>query len=114
MRADAVRDAWDALEKAEKLQDVTASSILQAAKDETRAEIARCQAMPPKFSKDSRIALIRIHSPCQVHPVIATRWSGTLKNAKRLVAVMVLLYASRRSKLTPKRDSAQTRAIRKE
>ena len=35
-----------------------------------------------------RLALIRLSSPCQVHPVIATRWSGSLKG-KTLLAVMV-------------------------
>lgn len=34
------------------------------------------------------MALLRIDSPCQIHPVIATRWSGTLKSAKKLVCVM--------------------------
>lgn len=43
---------------------------------------------PPKFSKDSRVALLTIHTPYQVHPSIATRWSGTLKGAKRLEVVM--------------------------
>lgn len=51
-------------------------------------EIERCTHTPPKFSKDGRVALLRINSPCQVHPVIATRWSGTLKGAKSLVCVM--------------------------
>ncbi len=35
-----------------------------------------------------RLALIRLSSPCQVHPVIATRWSGSLKG-KNLLSVMV-------------------------
>ncbi|MCO5590247.1 hypothetical protein L7F22_044216 [Adiantum nelumboides] len=43
---------------------------------------------PPKFSKDSRVALLTISTPYQVHPSIATRWSGTLKGAKRLEVVM--------------------------
>ena len=37
-----------------------------------------------------RLALITLSSKCQVHPVIATRWSGSLKG-KTLLAVMVRL-----------------------
>lgn len=33
---------------------------------------------PPQFSKDGRVALIRIHSSFQIHPVMAARWAGRL------------------------------------
>lgn len=32
------------------------------------------QRAPPKFSKDGRVALLRIDSGYQVHPLIATKW----------------------------------------
>ena len=40
------------------------------------------------FFQDGRVALLTIHSPYQVHPSVATRWSGTLKGAKQLLVVM--------------------------
>lgn len=67
---------------------LAASPALQAAREHVNKEVSRCQAAAPKFSKDGRIALVRITSDCQVHPVIATRWAGTLKSAKKLVAVI--------------------------
>ncbi|KAE8257283.1 hypothetical protein A4X13_0g2446 [Tilletia indica] len=61
---------------------------LHAARQSVAAETERCTHTPPKFSRDGRIALLRISSGFQVHPGIATRWSGTLKGAKKLQAVM--------------------------
>ncbi|KAK0521375.1 hypothetical protein OC834_006691 [Tilletia horrida] len=61
---------------------------LFAAREAVAAETERCTHTPPKFSRDGRIALLRIRSAFQVHPGIATRWSGTLRGAKKLQAVM--------------------------
>ena len=46
---------------------------------------------PPKFSQDGRIAVLKIDSKAQVHPVIATRWAGFL-SSKKLEIVMVANY----------------------
>ena len=86
-----VRSAWEAVLPAETPRDIVSgpkSERLKAARQEVNAEVARCQAYAPKFSYDSTVALVRIESKCQVHPVIATRWAGTLKSAKKLKYVM--------------------------
>lgn len=59
------------------------STRLADARAEVNREVSRCFAAAPKFSVDGTVALVRIASPCQVHPVVATRWAGTLK-AKKL------------------------------
>ena len=41
-----------------------------------------------KFSPDGKIAVFRIRSEAQVHPVIATRWAGHLQS-KALEIVLV-------------------------
>jgi hypothetical protein len=84
-----VKDAWEALIKADSPSTLSSSPILRTAREQVNREVSRCQAAPPKFSKDGTVALVRITSDCQVHPVIATRWAGTLKNAKKLVAIIV-------------------------
>jgi hypothetical protein len=89
---------------------------LNEARNLVKEETEKCNHTPPKFSKvsglaidarwwnlpwkrvdrdsclsqnkDSRIALLTIHSPYQVHPSVATRWSGSLRGAKRLQVVM--------------------------
>lgn len=63
------------------------ASRLYAARDAVGLETERCTHTPPKFSKDGRVALLRINSPYQVHPSIATRWCGALKS-KNLQVVM--------------------------
>ncbi|PWZ01790.1 DHH phosphoesterase [Testicularia cyperi] len=60
---------------------------LYEARDAVSLETERCTHTPPKFSKDGRVALLRIKSPYQVHPSIATRWTGALKS-KHLQVVM--------------------------
>jgi single-stranded-DNA-specific exonuclease len=55
---------------------------LLEAKDEVAQALASARKMPPKFSRKVREELgadliaIRINTPCQVHPLIATRWRG--------------------------------------
>ncbi|KAL2202111.1 DHH phosphoesterase [Sarocladium strictum] len=49
---------------------------------QVNAEVERCTHTAPKFSSDGRIAVFKISSPAQVHPVIATRWAGHLQSSK--------------------------------
>ena len=51
------------------------------------AEVERCTHTAPLFSRDGRVALLRISSAYQIHPVIATRWAGHLK-ARNLQLIM--------------------------
>ncbi|KAJ3046041.1 hypothetical protein HDV00_003790 [Rhizophlyctis rosea] len=85
--------AWRALLASSTAADISQRKVSDAAKlqncrSDVSAEIQRCSRAPPKFSSDGRVALIRIDSPCQVHPVIASRWANTLKG-KSLEIVMV-------------------------
>jgi hypothetical protein len=61
---------------------------LLAARAEVNAEVERCTHAAPKFSADGRVAVFRISSGAQVHPVIATRWAGHL-SSKTLEVVLV-------------------------
>lgn len=100
--------AWKALIGSKgDLKGVMEDDALIDAKDSTSKETTRWQGAAPKFSKDGSIAIIRIESGYQsessdfkrgtnptdhhrlVHPVIATRWQGTLRKAKTLVCIMV-------------------------
>lgn len=83
-----VPGAWAALVAAAGPKDLLANPTLLAARAEVNAEVARCARAPPKFSADGRVAVVRIRSAAQVHPVIATRWAGTLQSA-RLEIVLV-------------------------
>lgn len=65
----------------------THAARLYEARDAVGMETERCTHTPPKFAKDGRVALLRITSPYQVHPSIATRWTGALKS-KNLQVVM--------------------------
>ena len=47
---------------------------LADARQEINAEVEKQTHTPPKFSKDGKIAVLKINSKSQVHPVIATRW----------------------------------------
>ncbi|KAL6153997.1 hypothetical protein ACJQWK_02087 [Exserohilum turcicum] len=77
-----VEDAWDAVLSAENPGSVVKNEKLRDASLEVRRETDRCTRVPPKFSADATIALLSISSAAQIHPVIATRWSGTLKSSK--------------------------------
>ena len=60
---------------------------LHTARQEVNSEVAKVARNRPWFSGDGRIALIRVTSGAQVHPIIATRWAGSLKS-KKLEVVM--------------------------
>ncbi|GAA5940118.1 hypothetical protein JCM3775_007268 [Rhodotorula graminis] len=70
------------------LKRVLQDDKLLEAKERTSAETSRWQGAPPVFSKDGKIAVVTVDSGYQIHPVIATRWCGTLRKAKTLVCVM--------------------------
>lgn len=83
-----VRSAWDALATASEPAEVLTNPRLHAAREEVNAEVERCTHAAPKFSADGKVAVFRIRSEAQVHPVIATRWAGHLKsNALEIVMV---------------------------
>ena len=79
--------AWEALLASSDPKDLLKSSRLQSARFEINEEVELCTHTPPKFSQDGRIAVLRINSKAQVHPVIATRWAGYL-NSKALEIVV--------------------------
>ena len=79
--------AWNALLESKTPKDLLNNRRLLAAQAEIAEAVERHTHTPPKFSKDGRIVVLRIHSEAQVHPVIATRWSGYL-NSKALEVVM--------------------------
>ncbi|KAG8627590.1 hypothetical protein KVT40_005073 [Elsinoe batatas] len=82
-----VLSAWTALLTATHPKDISTSPRLAAARAEVNAEVERATHTAPKFSADGKVAVFRIRSACQVHPVIATRWAGHL-NSKALEIVM--------------------------
>jgi hypothetical protein len=47
---------------------------LAEARQEINLEVEKQTHTPPKFSKNGKIAVLKIDSRAQVHPVIATRW----------------------------------------
>lgn len=51
---------------------------LAQAREEVNLEVEKQTHTPPKFSKDGKIAVLKINSQAQVHPVIATRWVTVL------------------------------------
>lgn len=51
---------------------------LQAYREEVNAELKQARRAAPVFSATEPWALVRIHSPCQVHPLIAQQWRTRL------------------------------------
>ncbi|GAA5984011.1 hypothetical protein JCM5350_004991 [Sporobolomyces pararoseus] len=81
--------AWEALIGCKgELKGIMEDRALSEAKERTSNETTRWQGAAPKFSKDGKVAVIRVESGYQIHPVIATRWQGTLRKAKTLVCIM--------------------------
>ncbi|KAJ9503296.1 hypothetical protein LTR99_006842 [Exophiala xenobiotica] len=79
--------AWTALLDSTDPKDLLSNGRLQGARAEINEEVEINTHTPPKFSADGRIAVLRINTPAQVHPVIATRWAGYL-NSKALEIVV--------------------------
>jgi hypothetical protein len=86
-----VMTAWTALLSSSEPKEILQNRRLASAREEVNAEVERCTHTPPKFSKDGRIAVLKINSAAQVHPVIAKRWASHLKS-KSLEIVMVANY----------------------
>lgn len=83
-----VISAWQALLQANGPKDILNNHRLLEARAEINEEVERQTHTPPKFSKDGKIAVLRINSAAQVHGVIATRWAGYL-NSKAVEIIMV-------------------------
>ena len=83
-----VISAWEALLEAKGPKDILSNVRLLNARAEINEEVEKQTHTPPKFSKDGKIAVLRINSAAQVHGVIATRWAGYL-NSKALEIIMV-------------------------
>lgn len=83
-----VISAWNAVLGATSPSSILKNPRLLDARYEVNQEVERCTHTAPKFSHDARIAVFRISSAAQIHPVIATRWAGHLKS-KNLEVVMV-------------------------
>ena len=66
--------AWEALLVANGPKEILGNVRLLNARAEIHDEVEKQTHTPPKFSKDGKIAVLRIHSEMQVHGVIATRW----------------------------------------
>jgi hypothetical protein len=83
-----VSSAFYALLPAAHPKDVSKHPRLLAARQEVNDEVERCTHTAPKFSQDGKVAVFKIKSEAQVHPVIATRWAGHLQS-KALEFVLV-------------------------
>jgi hypothetical protein len=66
--------AWKALLEAKDLKEILSNRRLEEARREINFEVEKHTHTPPKFSKDGKIAVLKINTQAQVHPVIATRW----------------------------------------
>jgi hypothetical protein len=75
-----VRSAWNALTSPSAPASILTEPRLLAAKQEVAAEVVRWSHTAPAFSADGKVAVFRIQSVAQVHPLIATRWAGSLKS----------------------------------
>ena len=74
-----VISAWKALLEAQNPKEIMDNRRLLDARQEINAEVERRTHVPPKFSKDGKIAVLKIDSQAQVHPMIATRWVSSPK-----------------------------------
>ena len=66
--------AWNALLDAKQPKEILKNRRLAEAGEEINLEVEKRTHTPPKFSKDGKIAVLKLNSEAQVHPVIATRW----------------------------------------
>jgi hypothetical protein len=82
-----VEAAWEAVVLASNPASIKSNKKLAEASFEVRRETERCTHTPPIFSADGTFAVLTISSAAQIHPVIATRWSGHLKS--KLLEVVI-------------------------
>jgi hypothetical protein len=83
--------AWTALLDSTSPKDLLTNGRLQVARAEINAQVEMHTHTPPHFTPDGRIAVLKIKSAAQIHPVIATRWAGYL-NSKALEIVVCANY----------------------
>ncbi|WRT63865.1 uncharacterized protein IL334_000790 [Kwoniella shivajii] len=84
-----VPKAWDIMLNSKTPWDLASNAFLKLCKMDVGDETAKWARTPPRFSKDGRVAVCTIHTAFQIHPVIATRWSGTLgRKSSKLLMVM--------------------------
>lgn len=55
-------------------EDSADAAALRAAKEEVAVAYAEAKKVGPKFSKTTPVCAVRIHTPCQVHPLVAQVW----------------------------------------
>jgi single-stranded-DNA-specific exonuclease len=60
------------------LSEGPGSDRLAASRAEVNAEMSEARKAAPVFSETEPFALVRLDSPCQVHPLIAQQWRGRL------------------------------------
>lgn len=73
--------AFALLVRADGPQDLlrgAAGDYLRGVRAEVNAELAVARRVPPVFA--GRFALLKVNSPCQVHPLVAQAWRGRLHN----------------------------------
>ncbi|WP_102959863.1 DHH family phosphoesterase [Mangrovicella endophytica] len=75
--------AFALLQKADRPKDVLSglypeTAALLAARDEVSRALDEARKVAPKIA--GRVAIIRFHSPCQIHPLVAQAWRGRLKD----------------------------------
>lgn len=75
--------AFDLLLKAKSPEDALSGKypeleFLKKAREEVAAALNEAKKAAPKFS--GKVAIIRMHSPCQIHPLIAQIWRTRLKD----------------------------------
>ena len=80
------RPALDLLLKARDPADIVSgdhpeTAYCQAARDEVKEATAQGRRQPPRFGRSygAEVAIIRVDSPCQIHPLVAQSWVGRLK-----------------------------------
>ncbi|WWD09001.1 hypothetical protein V865_007116 [Kwoniella europaea PYCC6329] len=84
-----VPKAWDIMLNARSPSELASNAFLKLCKLDVADETAKWARTPPRFAKDGRVAVCTVHTGFQIHPVIATRWSGTLgRKSSKLLMVM--------------------------
>ena len=76
--------------KAESPRDVVdgghpETAACQAAREEVKEAVAEGRRQPPRFGSryGADVAIVRVDSPCQIHPLIAQSWTGRLRKKDR-------------------------------
>jgi len=84
-----VPKAWDIYLDARTPSQLASNAFLKLCKLDVSQETEKWARTPPKFSADGRVAIVTVATGFQVHPVIATRWAGTLgRKSSKLIMVM--------------------------